>query len=159
MSGAPSVAAWPVETFGADEEPGSMRASQQWQQRNEYCLMQNKFANKHVLEEVTRMRRAVTAAEKRQDLLAAFPEDFLRHWEESERDDRKLMVARVAQHHMSSGVCCLPSCLVWLWSLRVARRSVSRWAAQQKADEEAEQAATEAAACAAAQEAASSWYY
>ena len=120
--------------------------------------LQQKFLAKNSLDELERVRRTVTAAEKRQDGQAGFPGDFLRHWSESDRDERKLLLARETQRHMSAGVCCVPSCLVWLWSLRVARRCMAR-CIEQKAQAASEGATAAAAAAAAASASSQERYY
>ena len=126
-----------IEVFGADEEPGSNRAFQQWLMKLEYVCMQTKMASKSTLSEIERIKKAVVNGEKRQDMASGCPEDFLRHWEESDADCRRLMIAKESQRHATAGVCCPCSCLCWLWSLTVAVRCMAKW----KKDEEAQQAA------------------
>ena len=81
-------------------------------------------------EEIKRMRRAVTAAERRQDDLAGLPTDFLRHWRESEREERRLMMQRELQRQTDAGCCCPCKALIWLWSLRTARTCLAKWEKQ-----------------------------
>ena len=141
----------PISTFGDEEKPGSERSSQQWLQKIEYCLMQNKMASKGTLAELERIRRATVAAERRQDNLAGEPADFLRHWKESELVEKKIMLARESQRHLAAGMCCLPSCLCFLWAVRNTKRAMPRWEKQSKEEEAAWKAEQEAVWAEAAQ--------
>ena len=113
-----------IATFGPAEEPGSGRSQQQWLMKLEYQGMQKKGILQKILHETERTSKAVRCAERRQDRSSGFPEDFIRHWRESESKDRCLAAASQIQHHFSQGVCCLPGCLVFLGQLWVGKASM-----------------------------------
>ena len=90
----------------------------------EYQGMQKKGILQKILHETERTSKAVRCAERRQDRMSGFPEDFIRHWRENESKDRCLAGASQMQHHFSQGVCCLPGCLLFLGQLVVAKASM-----------------------------------
>ena len=124
-----------IEPFSAAERDGSLEAIQQWLAKVEYSGMQRKHRQDGMFAELERIRRAVTNAEKRQDSEQGHPQDFLRHWDASSKDERKLMLDREIQRHCQAGLCCLPSCFAWLHSLRVGRRCRATWAEQARQEE------------------------
>ena len=129
-----------AHTFGLPYQPGSGESLQQWLQKIEYCLVRQKMIAKETLENTIRMRRAVTAAERRQDGSSMFATDLLRHWRDApDWQSRGLQAAQQVQTHMNSGVCCLPSCLCFLAAVGMAKSGMKRWE-----KEEAEEAAQEA---------------
>ena len=77
--------------------------------------------------EQVRIRRAVTATERRQDASTSLPQDWLRHFWEADSRDRCLHLALLCENHMRNGVCCLPSCLCFLCSLPVVASAMRRW--------------------------------
>ena len=124
-----------IQAFSEVQRDGSPEAIQQWLAKVEYSGMQRKHRQDAMLAELERIRRAATAAEHRQDSEQGHPEDFLRHWDESSKDERKLMLDREIQRHCQAGLCCLPSCFAWLHSLRVFRRCRATWAEQARQEE------------------------
>ena len=132
----------PIITFPKkaeqEEEPGSKRCAQCWLQKIEYSGMQQKMALKAILEEEARQTKALTNMERRQDSQQCQPTDFLRHWSAARKEEKKLLAAAALKEHMKAGACCLPSLLVWLWSLSVAKKAMAIW---QKEAEEAQQKA------------------
>ena len=113
--------------------------------------MQQKKRLDACVDQLDRCRTALTNAEKRQDSQLNQAEDWLRHWDASVGPERRLMVCKAAQQHMAAGcVCCLPSCLTWLYSLRCGRQCMRKW--QREAAEEARRELANQAAAAQAQE-------
>ena len=93
--------------------------------------MQNKMAAKSQLDVQNRICKAVCNLERRQDHGASVPQDFLRHYRACDNKlERQLLLAAATHRHMQAGICCLPSCMVWLWSLRVASKAMRIWARQ-----------------------------
>ena len=122
----------PVGAFEPLERPGTMRASQQVGMKIEYSGgMQIKHVQEKSYEELARLGRAGRAAEVRQDLSMGLPADYIRHWREGDSEDRMQLLATQTQRHCQAGICCLPSCLVWLCSLKVGSRQMSKWQKQE----------------------------
>ena len=149
-SGSADYLARRIATFPKKAEqvelPGKLRSVQQWLQRVEYSGMQRKRRLDACVEQLDRCRTALTNAEKRQDSQLNQAEDWLRHWDDSVGPERRLMVCKAAQQHMAAGcVCCLPSCLTWLYSLRCGRQCMRKWA-REAAEEELLASARAAAA-------------
>ena len=120
-----------AESPHEEEKPGTMRAVQCWLQKVEYGGMQNKMLLKSSLETQLRISKAVCNLERRQDHQMSEPQDWLRHWRACENGpERKLPLAAATRKHMEAGVCCLPSCMVWLWTLRVAKKAMKIWESQ-----------------------------
>ena len=82
------------------------------------------------------MSEAVCSLERRQDYQDCAPQDWLRHWHESEnKQDKQLLLAAAANRHLQAGLCCLPSCLLWLYALNTAKKALKIWAAQPESEE------------------------
>ena len=141
----------PVATFpkteGGLEVPGSGRCLQQWLQKIEYQGMQKKGLQGEMAAYLSRMLKASTHAEKRQDSELCAPPDFLRHWREAEsQDEKKYLACQAVSKHMEKGLCCLPGIAVWLYQLKLESRIEKVWIAREEAEEAALLAAARQAA-------------
>ena len=119
--------------------------------------MQQKGLLSQKVEVLTRLQKAATNAEKRQDADLSMPADFLRHWADCEGRpvEKKLLLCQASQKHFERGTCCLPACLVWRWSLSLAKRLMVLW--KKEEPEEARLAALEQALAAATAQQAKDW--
>ena len=135
----------PVCTFAQKpseiEADGTTRALQCWLQKLEYGQMQVKQLTKDQLASSLRTQKAITNMEKRQDYKQAEPQDFLRHWRQSRKEERGLLLASAMSKHLNAGVCCLPSCLLWMGSLCVAKRAMRIWEAEAPREQAAQASA------------------
>ena len=103
--------------------------------------MQVKQVAKEQLASSQRSQKAICNMEKRQDYQLAEPQDFLRHWRQSRKEERGLLLASAMSKHLNAGVCCLPNCLLWMGSLCVAKRAMRIWEAEAPREQAAQASA------------------
>ena len=135
-----------VETFGPNEKDRSLLALQQWIQKVEYVLRQKEMIEKNSLAIQERTRKAVCAAERRQDGLSGFPGDYLRHWRQaSTKGDKVRLFLQTSVTWLNAGVCCLPQCCLFFTNVALAKTAEPRWEREEaeanaawEAEEEAE---------------------